>query len=90
MVRERDTSRRTGPFHPSAGQPRPVPALTAIALLLYLLGALVGHGIGETFQPHQSGMSVAFAGILGGIGPRVLLGHDLYRDRGINRRQASR
>lgn len=42
-------------------------------LLLYLLGALTGHGIGEVFQPHQSGTSVAFAGILGGIGARVLL-----------------
>ena len=45
-------------------------------LLLYLLGALAGHGIGETFQPHQSGMSVAFAGILGGLGARILLDHD--------------
>jgi membrane associated rhomboid family serine protease len=33
----------------------------------YLTGALVGHGIGEAFQPYQSGMSVAFAGILGGL-----------------------
>jgi hypothetical protein len=45
-------------------------------LLLYLLGALAGHGIGETFQPHQSGASVAFAGILGGLGARILLDHD--------------
>ena len=45
-------------------------------LLLYLLGALAGHVIGETFQPHQSGTSVAFAGILGGLGARILLDHD--------------
>ena len=45
-------------------------------LLLYLLGALTGHGIGETFQPHQSGTSVAFAAILGGLGARILLDHD--------------
>jgi hypothetical protein len=30
-------------------------------LLLYILGVLVGHGIGEVFQPGQSGTSVAFA-----------------------------
>jgi len=42
-------------------------------LLLYVLGALAGHGLGEAFQPHQSGMSVAFAGILGGIAARILL-----------------
>jgi len=41
-------------------------------LLLYLLGALVGHGVGEFFQPHQSGVSVAFAGILGGVAARIL------------------
>lgn len=45
-------------------------------LLLYLLGALAGHGIGDTFQPHQSGTSVAFAGILGGLGAKILLDHD--------------
>ncbi len=45
-------------------------------LALYLAGALAGHGIGEAFQPHQSGMSVAFAGIPGGIGARVLLDRD--------------
>jgi hypothetical protein len=28
-------------------------------LLLYLLGALAGHGIGETFQPHQSSPATA-------------------------------
>jgi hypothetical protein len=43
-------------------------------LALYLLGALVGHGIGEVFQPHQGGASVAFFGILGGLLARVLLG----------------
>jgi len=45
-------------------------------LLLYLLGALAGHGLGEAFQPHQSGMSVAFAGVLGGVGARILLDPD--------------
>lgn len=45
-------------------------------LLLYTLGALAGHGIGEAFQPRQSGMSVAFAGILGGIGARLLFDAD--------------
>lgn len=45
-------------------------------LLLYALGALAGHGIGEAFQQHQSGMSVAFAGILGGIGARLLFDPD--------------
>lgn len=41
-------------------------------VLLYVLGALAGHGLGEAFQPDQSGMSVAFAGILGGIGARIM------------------
>ena len=45
-------------------------------LLLYLLGALAGHGIGEAFQPFQSGTSVAFAGILGGLGARFLFDRD--------------
>ena len=45
-------------------------------ILLYLIGILVGHGIGELFQPHQSGMSVAFAGLLGGIAAKVLRDHD--------------
>jgi hypothetical protein len=44
--------------------------------LLYLTGALVGHGVGEVFQPGQSGTSVAFAGILGGIAAKVLLDRD--------------
>jgi rhomboid protease GluP len=43
-------------------------------LALYGLGVLVGHGIGEVFQPHQSGTSVAFAAILGGIVAHVLCG----------------
>lgn len=42
---------------------------------LYVVGILVGHGIGEVFQPHQSGTSVAFAAILGGIAARVLRDH---------------
>jgi hypothetical protein len=41
-------------------------------ILLYVIGILVGHGLGELFQPGQSGTSVAFAAILGGIGARVL------------------
>ena len=41
--------------------------------LLYLIGALTGHGIGEFFQPHQSGMSVAFVAILGGIAAHALI-----------------
>ena len=41
-------------------------------ILLYVVGVLVGHGIGEVFQPHQSGTSVAFAAVLGGIAARVL------------------
>ena len=45
-------------------------------ILLYLVGVLVGHGIGEVFQPHQSGMSVAFAGVLGGIAAKVLRDRD--------------
>lgn len=45
-------------------------------ILLYLIGILVGHGIGEVFQPHQSGMSVAFAGLLGGIAANVLRDED--------------
>jgi hypothetical protein len=45
-------------------------------LLLYVLGVLVGHGIGEVFQPGQSGTSVAFAAILGGIGAHVLCDRD--------------
>jgi membrane associated rhomboid family serine protease len=40
---------------------------------LYLAGALAGHGLGEAFQPHQSGTSVAFVGILGGLAARILL-----------------
>lgn len=41
-------------------------------ITLYVIGALVGHGIGEVFQPHQSGTSVAFAAILGGLAASVL------------------
>jgi xanthosine utilization system XapX-like protein len=48
-------------------------------ILLYAVGVLVGHGIGEVFQPHQSGTSVAFAAVLGGIAARVLLGRDPRR-----------
>ena len=47
-------------------------------ILLYILGVLVGHGIGEVFQPGQSGTSVAFAAILGAIGA---IGAHLLRGR---------
>ena len=36
-------------------------------ITLYVIGALVGHGIGEAFQPRQGGTSVAFAALLGGL-----------------------
>jgi rhomboid protease GluP len=36
-------------------------------LVLYLTGALVGHGIGELWQPGSAGVSVAGCGLLGGI-----------------------
>jgi rhomboid protease GluP len=36
-------------------------------LLLYGLGALVGHGVGAFWDPYGSGCSVAGCGILGGI-----------------------
>jgi membrane associated rhomboid family serine protease len=42
-------------------------------IALYLAGALAGHGIGEAFQPHQGGTSVAFFGILGGLAAYALL-----------------
>ena len=45
---------------------------------LYLAGALVGHSVGEVFQPHQGGTSVAFAGVLGGLASFALLrGNDV-------------
>jgi rhomboid protease GluP len=34
---------------------------------LYALGALVGHGIGELWQPYGAGCSVAGCGVLGGV-----------------------
>jgi membrane associated rhomboid family serine protease len=39
---------------------------------LYFLGALVGHGLGEVFQPYQGGTSVAFAAVLGGLASHAL------------------
>jgi rhomboid protease GluP len=45
-------------------------------LLLYILGVLVGHGIGDVFQPDQAGTSVAFVAILGGIAAHVLRDRD--------------
>jgi rhomboid protease GluP len=44
-------------------------------ICLYLAGALSGHVIGEFFQPHQGGTSVAFAGVLGGLAAAALVGH---------------
>jgi membrane associated rhomboid family serine protease len=41
-------------------------------IALYLLGALVGHGIGEVFQPLEGGTSVAYAGVLGGLAAHAL------------------
>jgi rhomboid protease GluP len=41
-------------------------------IALYLTGALVGHGIGEVFQPRQGGTSVAFAALLGGLAALAL------------------
>ena len=43
-------------------------------LALYLLGALLGHAIGEVFQPLEGGTSVAFVGILGGLAAYSLVG----------------
>jgi hypothetical protein len=39
-------------------------------------GALAGHGLGEAFQPLQGGTSVAFVGILGGLGAIAVLAPD--------------
>jgi membrane associated rhomboid family serine protease len=46
---------------------------------LYLAGALVGHSVGEVFQPHQGGTSVAFAGVLGGLASFALLNGDAVK-----------
>lgn len=43
-------------------------------LALYLVGALLGHAIGEAFQPLEGGTSVAFVGILGGLAAYSLVG----------------
>lgn len=45
-------------------------------LVLYFVGALSGHAIGEAFQPLAGGTSVAFVGILGGLGAYALLDLD--------------
>jgi len=37
------------------------------SLALYVIGALVGHGVGELWQPLSSGCSVAGCGVLGGL-----------------------
>jgi rhomboid protease GluP len=37
------------------------------ALALYLVGALVGHGMGELWDPNGAGCSVAACGVLGGL-----------------------
>jgi rhomboid protease GluP len=36
-------------------------------VLLYAIGAVVGHAVGEVWQPYASGCSVAGCGVLGGI-----------------------
>jgi rhomboid protease GluP len=41
-------------------------------IALYLVGALVGHGLGEVLQPRQGGTSVAFAALLGGLAAYAL------------------
>jgi rhomboid protease GluP len=46
---------------------------------LYLVGTLAGHSIGEFFQPHQGGTSVAFAGVLGGLAAVALLRGDAVK-----------
>jgi hypothetical protein len=43
---------------------------------LYLAGALAGHGLGEAFQPHQGGTSVAFFGVFGGLAALALRGEE--------------
>lgn len=52
-------------------------------IAVYAVGALAGHSIGEAFQSHQSGTSVAFFGLLGGLAAYALLRRDprLYRWR---------
>jgi membrane associated rhomboid family serine protease len=45
-------------------------------IVLYLIGALAGHGLGEAFQPDEGGTSVAFMGILGGLGAYALFERD--------------
>lgn len=37
---------------------------------------MAGHGIGEAFQPYESGTSVAFMGILGGLAAYALFERD--------------
>ena len=45
-------------------------------IILYFCGSLAGHGLGEVFQPLQGGTSVAFVGILGGLGAIAALTTD--------------
>jgi hypothetical protein len=45
-------------------------------ITLYVCGALAGHGVGEAFQPLQGGTSVAFVGILGGLGAMAVFATD--------------
>jgi rhomboid protease GluP len=42
-------------------------------LVLYFCGVLAGHSLGEAFQPLESGTSVAYVGILGGLAASALL-----------------
>jgi hypothetical protein len=43
------------------------------SLLLYLVGALVGHAVGELWQPYRAGCSVAGCGLVGGLIVRMIL-----------------
>jgi rhomboid protease GluP len=44
----------------------------ARSFVLYCTGALIGHGVGEFWQPYSSGCSVAGCGVLGGMAAWLL------------------
>jgi rhomboid protease GluP len=46
---------------------------TARWTALFFVGALVGHGVGEFWQPYSGGISVAFCGPLGALAAHALL-----------------
>lgn len=48
---------------------------TTRCVVLFLAGALAGHGIGELWQPYSSGISVGFCGPLGALVVYALLAH---------------